>query len=211
MAGDAAFTVGDSVYWATFNDPAKSKVAGKVSITFFPLGPNRHEPMAWNDIWGWAIPKSVPAERKALAKRMLSDMMLDEEGQRELWKRTGAPPPNKELWDKIAKDDVFMQKLQKFNLGVTNKVRSAYYFEKVAGSTQGLLRCGDQGGDRQPRGHSEGPCRWCAFSQQRCEITAVNARRASARRGSVAKRRHKKCLKSYSAKSINITERSITR
>jgi len=133
MAGDAAFTVGDSVYWATFNDPAKSKVAGKVNITFFPLGPNRNEPMAWNDIWGWAIPKSVPAERKALAKRMLSDMMLDEEGQRELWKRTGAPPPNKELWDKIAKDDVFMQQLQKFNLGVTNKVRSAYYFEKWPG------------------------------------------------------------------------------
>jgi len=133
MAGDAAFTVGDSVYWATFNDPAKSKVAGKVNITFFPLGPNRNEPMAWNDIWGWAIPKSVPAERKALAKRMLSDMMLDEEGQRELWKRTGAPPPNKELWDKIAKDDVFMQQLKKFNLGVTNKVRSAYYFEKWPG------------------------------------------------------------------------------
>jgi len=47
--------------------------------------------------------------------------------------RTGAPPPNKELWDKIAKDDVFMQQLKKFNLGVTNKVRSAYYFEKWPG------------------------------------------------------------------------------
>ena len=62
------------------------------AITFFPLGPNRNEPMAWNDIWGWAIPKTAPAGRKALAKKMLSDMMLDEEGQRELWKRTGAPP-----------------------------------------------------------------------------------------------------------------------
>src|SRR5258708_19687328 len=64
---------------------------------------------------------------------MRSDMMLDEEGERELWKRTGASPPNKQLWDKIAKDDVFMQQLQKFNLGVTNKVRSAYYFEKWPG------------------------------------------------------------------------------
>ena len=130
MAGDAAFTVADSVYWTTFNDPAKSKVAGKVNITFFPLGPNRQDHFAWNDIWGWAIPKSSSAEHKALAKQMLSDMMLDEEGQRELWKRTGAPPPNKTLWDKIAKDDVFMQQLKKVSLDLPGKVRSAYYFEK---------------------------------------------------------------------------------
>jgi hypothetical protein len=64
---------------------------------------------------------------------MLSDMMLDEEGQRELWKRTGAPPPNKELWDKIAKDDVFMQQLNKVSLSVPRKVRGAYYFEKWPG------------------------------------------------------------------------------
>jgi len=64
---------------------------------------------------------------------MLSDMMLDEEGQRELWKRTGAPPPNKELWDKIAKDDVFMQQLKKVSLDVPGKVRGAYYFEKWPG------------------------------------------------------------------------------
>jgi ABC-type glycerol-3-phosphate transport system substrate-binding protein len=130
MAGDAAFTVADSVYWTTFNDPAKSKVAGKVNITFFPLGPNRQDHFAWNDIWGWAIPKSASVEHKALAKQMLSDMMLDEEGQRELWKRTGAPPPNKTLWDKIAKDDVFMQQLKKVSLDLPGKVRSAYYFEK---------------------------------------------------------------------------------
>jgi ABC-type glycerol-3-phosphate transport system substrate-binding protein len=130
MAGDAAFTVADSVYWTTFNDPAKSKVAGKVNITFFPLGPNRQDHFAWNDIWGWAIPKSASVEHKARAKQMLSDMMLDEEGQRELWKRTGAPPPNKTLWDKIAKDDVFMQQLKKVSLDLPGKVRSAYYFEK---------------------------------------------------------------------------------
>src|SRR5260370_37045050 len=79
-------------------------------------------------------------------------------------------------------------------------------FREMAGSTQGLLRCGDQGGDRQPRGDSEGPRRWCAPGDQRSEIIAANARRACARRDSVAKKRGKKCLKSYSAKSINITE-----
>jgi ABC-type glycerol-3-phosphate transport system substrate-binding protein len=133
MAGDAAFTVGDSVYWATFNDPAKSKVAGKINIAYFPLGPNRKEHMAWNDIWGWAIPKSIPSERKKVAKQMLSDMMDDEAGQIALWKATGAPPPNKSLWDKIAQGDAFMRQLKKVSLDVPNKVRGAYYFEKWPG------------------------------------------------------------------------------
>ena len=129
-AGDAAFTVGDSVYWGSFNDPAKSKVAGRIGIGYFPLGPLRKEHFAWNDIWGWAIPKAVPAERKALVKRMLSDMMSDEAGQIELFKKTGAPPPNMQLWDKIAKTDPFMQQLKKVSLDVPNKVHGAYYFEK---------------------------------------------------------------------------------
>ena len=130
MAGDAAFTVADSVYWATFNDPAKSKVAGKVGISYFPLGPRRKDHFSWNDIWGWAVPKSIPAERKTLAKQMLSDMMSDEEGQLALWKRTGAPPPNTQLWDKIAKDDEFMRQLKKYNMDIKRKAHSAYYFEK---------------------------------------------------------------------------------
>src|SRR4029077_1300666 len=130
MAGDAAFTVADSVYWTTFNDPAKSKVAGKVNITYFPRGPNRKEHFAWNDIWGWAIPKSISAARKKVAKQMLSDMMLDEQGQLKLWKATGAPPPNKELWDKIAQDDPFMRQVKKVSLDVPGKVRGAYYFAK---------------------------------------------------------------------------------
>ena len=61
---------------------------------------------------------------------MLSDMMTDEAGQMELWKRTGAPPPNVQLWDKIGKDDPFMNQLKKFALDVKRKAHSAYYFEK---------------------------------------------------------------------------------
>jgi ABC-type glycerol-3-phosphate transport system substrate-binding protein len=130
MAGDAAFTVADSVYWATFNDPGKSKISGKVGISYFPLGPRRKDHFSWNDIWAWAVPKSISAERKKLAKQMLSDMMADEEGQLELWKRTGAPPPNVQVWDRIAKDDEFMRQLKKFNMDVKRKAHSAYYFEK---------------------------------------------------------------------------------
>ncbi|QND72817.1 ABC transporter substrate-binding protein [Tardiphaga robiniae] len=129
-AGDSAFTVADSVYWGTFNDPAKSKIAGKVSIAAFPLGPRRTNPFAWNDIWGWSIPKAVPAERKALAKELLSDIMSDEAGQTALWAKTGAPPPNQELWTKIAQTDEFMKLLKKVSLDVPGKVHAAYYFEK---------------------------------------------------------------------------------
>jgi ABC-type glycerol-3-phosphate transport system substrate-binding protein len=128
MAGDAAFTVADSLWWSTFNDPAKSKIAGKVAAARFPLGPNRTKPFAWDDIWGWAIPKSIAPERKKLAKQMLEAMMLDEEGQVKLWKATGAPPPNTQFWPKIAAADPFMKLLKESVLDSPDKVRGAYYF-----------------------------------------------------------------------------------
>jgi ABC-type glycerol-3-phosphate transport system substrate-binding protein len=128
MSGDAAFTVADSLWWGTFNDPAKSKVAGKIAAARFPLGPNRTKPFAWDDIWGWAIPKSISPERKKLAKQMLNAMMLDEEGQMKLWKATGAPPPNTTFWPKIAAADPFMALLKESVLDSPDKVRGAYYF-----------------------------------------------------------------------------------
>lgn len=128
MAGDAAFTVADSLHWGAFNDPTKSKIAGKVAAAAFPLGPDRTQPFAWDDLWGWAIPKSIPAERKKLAKEMLQAMMLDEEGQTKLWKATGAPPPNTTFWPKIAASDPFMKLLKDNVLDSPDKVRGAYYF-----------------------------------------------------------------------------------
>ena len=128
MSGDAAFTVADSLWWATFNDPAKSKISGKVSAARFPLGPNRAQPFAWDDIWGWAIPKTISAERKKLAKDMLAAMMVDKEGQFKLWKATGAPPPNTEFWPEIAAQDPFMKLLKESVLDSPDKVRGAYYF-----------------------------------------------------------------------------------
>ncbi|MBI3515678.1 MAG: extracellular solute-binding protein [Proteobacteria bacterium] len=128
MAGDAAFTVADTLWWATFNDPAKSKIAGKVAAAPFPLGPNRKDPFAWDDIWGWAIPKSITAERKKVAKQMLDAMMMDEEGQVKLWKATGAPPPNVSFWPKIAAQDPFFGVVKAAALDSPFKVRGAYYF-----------------------------------------------------------------------------------
>src|SRR6478609_1171303 len=128
MSGDAAFTVADSLWWGTFNDPAKSKIAGKVAATRFPLGPNRARQFAWDDIWGWAIPKSIAPERKKAAKEMLEAMMVDKEGQKKLFKATGAPPPNTEFWAELAAEDSFMKLLKESVLDSPDKVRGAYYF-----------------------------------------------------------------------------------
>src|SRR6478752_4113475 len=128
MSGDAAFTVADSLWWGTFNDPAKSKIAGKVAATRFPLGPHRARPFAWDDIWGWAIPKSIAPERKKAAKEMLEAMMLDKEGQKKLFKATGAPPPNTEFWAELAAEDSFMKLLKESVLDSPDKLRGAYYF-----------------------------------------------------------------------------------
>ncbi len=128
MAGDAAFTVADTLNLGMFNDPAKSKISGKIAAAAFPLGPNRARPFGWDDIWGWGIPKSAAPERKKLVKEMLSAMMMDEEGQMKLWKATGAPPPNTQFWPKIAEQDPFMKLIKESVLDSPDKVRGAYYF-----------------------------------------------------------------------------------
>jgi multiple sugar transport system substrate-binding protein len=130
MAGDAAFTLVDSTHYGEFNDPNKSKVVGKVGMAPFPTGPRRPKPVAWNEIWGWAIPKGVPAERKAAAKKVLGAMLTDEEGQIEMWKTTGGPPPNVKLWPKIAAMDPVFGELKRAVFDHAGPMHSAYYFPK---------------------------------------------------------------------------------
>ena len=128
MAGDAAFTLIDSTTYGTFNDPKKSRVSGKVGIAPFPMGPRRNTPFAWNVIWGWAIPKGVPEERKVLVKQALSAMLLDKEGQVEMWKKTGGPPPNITLWPQIAETDPVFQELKHGVFDQDQATAAAYYF-----------------------------------------------------------------------------------
>jgi ABC-type glycerol-3-phosphate transport system substrate-binding protein len=130
MAGDAAFTLVDSTHFGQFNDPKKSKVGGQVGMAPFPMGPRRDKPFSWNEIWGWAIPKGVPAERKALAKQALSAMLKDDDGQIEMWKQTGGPPPNTSLWIKIAAIDPVFGELKKSVFDQEHSTHAAYYFPK---------------------------------------------------------------------------------
>jgi ABC-type glycerol-3-phosphate transport system substrate-binding protein len=104
MAGDAAFTMADTTFYGEFNNPQKSKVAGKISVTPFILGPSaKFKSIAWRDPWGWAIPKSVSPEKKKLAKEMLNWVTLNKDAETDLWKETGGIPPNEEIAKEIAK------------------------------------------------------------------------------------------------------------
>jgi len=128
MAGDAAFTLVDSTHFGEFSDPKKSKIVGKVGMAPFPMGPNAKAPTAWHEIWGWAIPKGSPPEKKKVAKAMLGAMMLDEEGQIEMWKKTGGPPPNNKVLEKIAAQDPIFKQLKHAVFDQKPVTHSAYYF-----------------------------------------------------------------------------------
>src|SRR5260370_21009647 len=131
MAGEAAFTMVDSTVCGEFNDPRRVKMGGEVGMATCPGGRRSQKPTSWNEIWGWAIPKGVRAERKKLAKEMLAAMMSDEAGQIEMWKKTGGPPPNIKLWPKLATEDKDFAALKHAVSDQTPITHSAYYFAEV--------------------------------------------------------------------------------
>lgn len=128
MAGEAAFTLVDSTHYGEFSNPRKSKIAGKVGMAPFPIGPNAKAHTSWNEIWGWGIPRGSPPEKKKLTKAMLAAMLADEEGQFEQWKRTGGPPPNLKFWPKLAAGDPVFTQLKHAVFDQKPVTHSAYYF-----------------------------------------------------------------------------------
>ena len=128
MAGDAAFTLVDSTHYGDFNNPDKSRIAGKIGMAPFPMGPRGEVPFSWNEIWGWGIPKGIPDDRKAAAKEMLGAMLLDVEGQKEMWNKTGGPPPNMALWEELEQNDEVFRQLKHAVFDQNHGTHSAYYF-----------------------------------------------------------------------------------
>jgi ABC-type glycerol-3-phosphate transport system substrate-binding protein len=128
MAGDAAFTLVDSTHFGDFNDPNKSRIAGNVGMAKFPVGPRGQEPVAWNEIWGWAIPAGVPEDRKQAAKQMLGAMLTDIDGQVKQWEDTGGPPPSQQAWEVIAEKDPVFAELKEVVFDAHIPTHSAYYF-----------------------------------------------------------------------------------
>jgi ABC-type glycerol-3-phosphate transport system substrate-binding protein len=127
LAGEAAFTVADTTMYGEFNDPRRSRVAGKVGMAGFPRGPLAKQQIAWNAIWGWAIPRGIPEERKTLAMEALGASLLDEEGQIRLWQKTGGPPPNRRVWNLLADDDPIMASIRRYALDLDQVVAGSYY------------------------------------------------------------------------------------
>jgi len=160
MAGQAAFTLVDSTHYGDFNDPNKSRVAGNVGMAKWPMGPRMDHSVSWDEIWGWAIPKGVPAERKAVAKEMLGAMLLDIEGQKRMWEETGGPPPTEAAWEAIAKEDPVFAELKRTTLDVPHPFHSAYYFPEwpAVHKAYSDVMIGALKGDREdiPRALEEG-------------------------------------------------------
>ncbi len=127
MAGDAAFTLSDSYLYGLYNDPGKSKVAGKIAMAPQPIGPRATDHVAHDDIWGWGIPKNSPPEHKKIVKEMLGGTLTDIDAQIWLWKTTGGPPPNTDAWKILEKTDPVFAQVKHAIFDYSGLYHSAYY------------------------------------------------------------------------------------
>src|SRR5260370_28990215 len=93
----------------------------------FPYGPRRKQPISWDDIWGWAIPKAVSPEHQKLAKQLLGAMLTDTDGQIGMWNATGGPPPRVKAFEGLQQKNPVFRNLQKAVVG-DEHVHSAYSF-----------------------------------------------------------------------------------
>lgn len=131
MAGDSAVTMADTTFYGQFNDPAKSKVSGKVSVAPFILGPSaKFKSIAWRDPWAWAIPKAVASEKKKLAKEMLNWVTLSKDAQVDMWKETGGIPPNLDVQKELMQEDPLFRKMEAATAEAQVIIHGAFYFAR---------------------------------------------------------------------------------
>jgi len=131
MAGESFMTMNDTPLYGKYNDPNASKVAGKVAMGRFPLGPSStKQSVAWRAAWFWAIPKAIPAEQKKLAKELLSYLTESDEVQRDIWKATGGIPPVTRVQQALAREDPLFQQIKAALMDVQFGIVPAYYFKQ---------------------------------------------------------------------------------
>ncbi len=129
MAGESAMLGEDSLKYGDLNDPAKSKVVGKIGVAPFPYGPHGKGPLSWDVCWGWAIPKSISADKKKAAKELLG-YLLSDDVQIDLWKTTGGIPVTGKVREKLSKSDPLFRDFAKATFQAPVLVASAYYYPK---------------------------------------------------------------------------------
>ncbi len=131
MAGDAFMTMNDTPLYSKYNDPAASKVAGKVAMGRFPLGPSSTKKgLAWRAAWFWAIPKAIAPEQKKLAKALLNWMLDTEEVQRDIWKSAAGIPPITSAQAALAKEDPLFVQVKSILIDAPYHIVPAYYFKQ---------------------------------------------------------------------------------
>ncbi|HZS32260.1 MAG TPA: extracellular solute-binding protein [Methylomirabilota bacterium] len=131
MAGDAFMTMNDTPLYSKYNDPGASKVAGKVAMGRFPLGPSSTKKgLAWRAAWFWAVPKAISPEQKKLAKALLSWMLDTEEVQRDIWKSAAGIPPITKAQAALAKEDPLFVQVKSILLDAPYHIVPAYYFKQ---------------------------------------------------------------------------------
>jgi ABC-type glycerol-3-phosphate transport system substrate-binding protein len=129
QAGDSAMYGADSLKYGEVNDPAKSKVAGKVGFVSFPSGPRGNGGLSWDVCWGWAIPNNIPAEHKKYAKELLG-YLITEEVQVDLWKKLGGIPIAPAVRKDLGKTDPLFNEFAKGTFGAPVLVAAAHYYPK---------------------------------------------------------------------------------
>jgi multiple sugar transport system substrate-binding protein len=130
-AGDAAITMADTTFYGEFNNPSKSKVARKISVAPFIMGPSaKFKSIAWRDPWAWAIPKGVAPQKMAAAKDMLNWITLDKDSQVDLWKQTGGIPPNLDVQAELKKTDPLFRKMEAATAEAQVLIHGAFYFAR---------------------------------------------------------------------------------
>ncbi len=58
---------------------------------------------------------------------MLGAMLLDTEGQKEMWSKTGGPPPNVDAWAELEQEDEVFRQLKHAVFDQNWGTHSAYY------------------------------------------------------------------------------------
>ena len=124
-------TMADTTLYGKFNDPKQSKVAGKISVTQFIIGPRaKFKSIAWRDPWAWAIPIHVDAAKKKAAKELLSWLNLTHDVQLDLWKATGGFPPNEDVQRELVKTDPVFRKFRAVTVESEKLIHGAFYFAR---------------------------------------------------------------------------------
>lgn len=131
MAGESFMTMNDTPLYGKYNDPAASKVAGKVAMGKFPLGPSSTKKgLAWRAAWFWAVPKAIAPEQKKLAKELLTWMGETDEVQRDIFKATAGIPPITKVQQALAKEEPLFAQMKATLIDAPYHIVPAYYFKQ---------------------------------------------------------------------------------